>query len=212
MSYVLWVGNASARSQQTSTAYELLCTRPLDGGSWLIRGATDVAGTVDGGGMADFVIKVEELLTDLGVSRTSLFIYETVLKSSYVLFKGLRCRLSTFLGGDKPLEELITLSGDLRRIWSKVQEEKEFLEEYMWCKSSALLVGAILPKILVSVGSGIRCRASRLVLSGWPEGWTVLESFSRRSMVFWSSSLWALLNTFFCMSLYRRSSLSMRPS
>lgn len=89
---------------------------PLGGGSWLIRGATDVAGTVDGGGMADFVIKVEELLTDLGVSRTSLFIYETVLKSSYVLFKGLLCRLSTFLGGDKPLEELITLSGDLRRI------------------------------------------------------------------------------------------------
>lgn len=84
-----------------------------------MSGATDFAGIVGGGGggsMADFVVKVVELLTDLGVSRTSLFIYGTVLTSLYVLFKGLRCRLSMFLGGENPLEELITLSGDLRLI------------------------------------------------------------------------------------------------
>jgi hypothetical protein len=89
------------------------------GGRWPMSGTTDFAGTVgdgDRGSMADFVMKVVELLTDLGVSRTSLFIYGTVLTASYVLFKGLRCRLSMFLGGDKPPEELITLSGDLRLI------------------------------------------------------------------------------------------------
>ena len=156
-----------------------------------MSGATDFAGTVGGGGggsMADFVMKVVELLTDLGVSRTSLFIYETVLKSLYVLFKGLRCRLSMFFGGDIPLEELITLSGDLRLISSKVQGEKEFLEESMWCISSALLVGRILPNMLVSFRSGRRCCALRLLSRG-PGDRTVLESFSRRSMVFWSSSL-----------------------
>ena len=99
------------RWQIVRTEYELFCTMPL-GGIELGIGGPGCIGFAEVVVNVDFVTK-DAALTGLGTSRTSLPMYGTVLTSSYVLFTGLLCG-STFLGGDKPLEAPITLSGDLR--------------------------------------------------------------------------------------------------
>lgn len=95
--------------------YELFCARlaggGCGGGSCPRGGGTGLAGV---GGTAGFAMKGVVLIGP-EVSKTSLLIYGTDLKSC-VLFKGLLCCSSMFLGGERSLEAPIptTLSGDLR--------------------------------------------------------------------------------------------------
>ena len=107
------VSKSKSKGQELHTVYGLLCTMPLGGGCWPTSGT---AGFADAEVNVDFVMKAAELLTDLGVSITSLLTYETGFTSSNVLFTGLWGVSSASIGGEKTPEEPKVLAGDLRLI------------------------------------------------------------------------------------------------